>query len=243
MAQIDDGIADTTSGGAVTGTGAGPAARDVSGNMLRATAKTDLSDSGNKWAFTILAIAFGAFAAGLLVAGSLLAGVGHGTSAGMQPGLDVRFADPSWDGVSIPAHARCSRYGPAGASPALIVTGLPEGTRMVAVAFNDDSYRPLSTDGGHGTIAVAADGGVGWVLVPSIPGETAALPDGVMMLAPHRGRLSPDTAYLGPCSGGTGNHYSAEIMALRIPLPPQGIRPALAGDDVLARSTISLGRY
>lgn len=243
MAQIDDGITDATSSGAVAGTGAGPVAGDVSGGTLRTAAETDLPDGGNKWAFTILAIAFGAFAAGLLVAGSLLAGVGHGPSADTPAELNVRFADPSWDGVSIPVHARCSRYGPAGASPELIVAGLPEGTRMVAVAFNDDSYRPLSTDGGHGTIAVAADGGVGWVLVPSVPGETAALPEGVMMLAPHRGRLSPGTAYLGPCSGGTGNHYSAEIVALRTPLPPQGVRLAMAGDDVLARSTISLGRY
>mgnify|MGYP001195329784 CR=1 FL=1 len=131
MAQIDDGITDATSSGAVAGTGAGPVAGDVSGGTLRTAAEADLPDGGNKWAFTILAIAFGAFAAGLLVAGSLLAGVGHGPSADTPEKLNVRFADPSWDGVSIPVHARCSRYGPAGASPELIVAGLPEGTRMV----------------------------------------------------------------------------------------------------------------
>lgn len=258
MAQIDDGVQNAASHGAVADIGVGPIVRDVAGNILQATRETERPDGGNKWAFTILAIAFGAFAAGLLVAGSLMAGVTHTPSASsswsgplpdsaMSPSgassLHVRFADPAWNGVTIPDHARCSRYGPAGASPELIVTGLPEGTRMIAVAFNDDSYRPLSTDGGHGMIAVSVDGDTGWVVVPAVPGESAALPKGVTMIAPHRGQLSPGTAYLGPCSGGTGNHYSAEILALRTPLPLPGMRLAVTNDDVLARSMISLGRY
>lgn len=268
MAQIDDGVQNATSHGAVADIGVGPIVRDVAGNILQAPRGTARPDGSNKWAFTILAIAFGAFAAGLLVAGSLMAGVGHTPSASSSwssalaasdvspsstspsgaprpgsSGLHVRFADPAWNGVSIPDYARCSRYGPAGASPELIVTGLPEGTRMIAVAFNDDSYRPLATDGGHGMIAIAADDGAGWAVVPAVPGETAALPEGVTMIAPHRGQLSPGTAYLGPCSGGTGNHYSAEILALRTPLPLPGMRLAVTKGDVLARSVISLGRY
>lgn len=273
MAQIDDGVQNATSHGAVADIGVGPIVRDVAGNTLQATRATERPDGSNKWAFTILAIAFGVFAAGLLVAGSLMAGVGHTPSAGSSwssdlaasgvspsstspsgtspsgtpwpgsSGLHVRFADPAWNGVTIPDHARCSRYGPAGASPELIVTGLPEDTRMIAVAFNDDSYRPLATDGGHGMIAISADGGTGWAVVPAVPGETAALPKGVTMIAPHRGQLSPGTAYLGPCSGGTGNHYSAEILALRTSLPLPGVRLAVTKGDVLARSVISLGRY
>ncbi|MAM73453.1 hypothetical protein [uncultured Tistrella sp.] len=273
MAQIDDGVQNATSHGAVADIGVGPIVRDVAGNILQTTRGTERPDGSNKWAFTILAIAFGVFAAGLLVAGSLMAGVGHTPSAssswssdlaasGISPsgtspsgtspsgtpwsgssGLHVRFADPAWNGVTIPDHARCSRYGPAGASPELIVTGLPEGTRMIAVAFNDDSYRPLATDGGHGMIAIAAEGDTGWAVVPAVPGETTALPKGVTMIAPHRGRLSPGTAYLGPCSGGTGNHYSAEILALRTPLPLPGMRLAVTKGDMLGRSVISLGRY
>jgi len=124
--------------------------------------------------------------------------------------LEVGFADPAWNGRAIPAGQQCSQFGGKGASPALVVKGIPPGTTDLLVEFNDSDYPPLSTGGGHGTIRVPLTPGATEARIPSVPGETNALPAGVVKEESHRGPMSPGTAYLPPCSGGRGNLYFAD---------------------------------
>ena len=153
-----------------------------------------------------------------------------------QPGkLMVSFADPVWDGKMIPDKQQCSSYGGNGASPALLIEGIPPEADAVVVMFNDLSYAPLSSDGGHGAIWVPT-GGKSSATVPSVPGETDTLPAGVNLEHKHRG-AKWGGVYLPPCSGGRGNTYQAVVMAVR--------RPAKKGGEgkLLARGEIILGKY
>jgi hypothetical protein len=153
-----------------------------------------------------------------------------------QPGkLMVSFADPKWDGNKVPAGCQCSSYGGSGGSPALLVKGIPAGADAVVVKFNDRDYAPLSTDGGHGAIWVST-GGKSTLTVPSVPGETDSMPPGVNVESAHRGSRWSGV-YLPPCSGGRGNRYMAEVLAVK-----------RAGQDgkggqLLASGMIELGTY
>ena len=90
-----------------------------------------------------------------------------------------------------------------------------EGTAQINVEFNDESYRPLSTDGGHGIIGFTVTPAGGAATLPSVPGYTADLPEGAMVVAKARTRAPYDSeGYLPPCSGGMGNTYSATLRAL-----------------------------
>jgi hypothetical protein len=151
--------------------------------------------------------------------------------------LQVAFADPAWNGRSIPAGQQCSQFGGKGASPALVVKGIPPGTTDLLVEFNDRDYPPLSSAGGHGTIRVPLPPGATETTVPSVPGETNTLPPGVVKEEGHRGPMSPGTAYLPPCSGGRGNLYFADVKAVARPAAP-----AERG-KLLGTGTITLGRY
>ena len=151
--------------------------------------------------------------------------------------LQVVFTDPAWNGRTIPAGQQCSQFGGRGASPALVVRGIPPGTTDLIVEFNDRDYPPLSSGGGHGTIRIALPAGATEMTVPSVPGETNTLPAGVVKEEAHRAPLSPGTAYLPPCSGGRGNLYVADVKAVTRPATP-----AERG-TLLGIGTISLGRY
>jgi hypothetical protein len=131
-----------------------------------------------------------------------------------QSQLTVAFADPLWTGDKVPADQHCPLQGGHGATPALTVAGVPDGTSQITVAFNDETYQPMN-DGGHGVIGfdVAATGGT--ATLPSVPGNTAELPAGAHVVTASRAPgdyASP--GYLPPCSGGNGNTYSATVTAL-----------------------------
>lgn len=146
--------------------------------------------------------------------------------------LTVAFADDAWDGETVPEGQHCPLQGGQGATPALEVSGLPEDTVTVNVEFNDESYEPLSTDGGHGIIGFTVAPEDGTATLPSVPGNTAELPDGATVVAAARAPgeyASP--GYLPPCSGGQGNTYSADVIALD------------ADGTELARGKITLGKY
>lgn len=134
-----------------------------------------------------------------------------GAAAG--PKLKVSFADPKWDGKRIPEGMQCSQQGGVGpASPPLKVSDIPAGTVRLIVEFDDESYRPLSSDGGHGKFAFEVDG-KSEVIFPAIPqGITSGFPPGVSMVSNNRSGMGP--GYLPPCSGGRGNRYSVTIRAL-----------------------------
>ncbi len=153
-----------------------------------------------------------------------------------QPGkLMVSFVDSRWDGKMIPDKQQCSSFGGNGSSPALLVEGIPAGADAVIVLFNDLSYAPLSSDGGHGAIWVPT-GGKATVTVPSVAGESDKMPPGVNVEHPHRGSRWGGV-YLPPCSGGRGNTYQAEVLAVQ--------RAKKKGEDgkLLAKGEIILGKY
>ena len=152
------------------------------------------------------------------------------SSAAAASTLKVTFANSRWDGRSVPAGMQCARQGGVNpASPALRVSGIPAGTTRLIVEFDDESYQPLSYDGGHGKFGVEVDG-KSEVVIPAIPeGITTGFPPGVSMVAGNRSGMGP--GYLAPCSGGRGNRYSVTIRAVS------------ATNKKLAEGYIILGAY
>lgn len=149
--------------------------------------------------------------------------------------LTVAFADSMWTGDKVPAGMQCKRYGGKdSASPALVVGNIPSGADALIVQFNDLSYMPLSKNGGHGSIKVAVPAGASEVTVPSVPGETFDVPAGVEIHKPHRATASGigKGAYLPPCSGGKGNKYVADVLAVDS-----------AKGMILGTARITLGKY
>jgi hypothetical protein len=65
--------------------------------------------------------------------------------------LEVSFADPLWDGKSIPEGQQCNAYGGHGATPRLTVKNIPSGTNVIIMEYSDRSW-PQMDDGGHGKI-------------------------------------------------------------------------------------------
>jgi len=135
-----------------------------------------------------------------------------------------------WNGKTVPAGQQCTLHGGNGATPPFQVTGLPADTVMVVVEYNDKSYRPLSTKGGHGTIGYTVKGSS--AKLPAVPGLTAKLPRGVRVIKAARGTGDYSSAgYLPPCSGGKGNKYEADVKAVN------------AAGKVTAKTKMALGRY
>ncbi|MGE4298182.1 MAG: hypothetical protein AB7E47_09160 [Desulfovibrionaceae bacterium] len=149
--------------------------------------------------------------------------------------LQVAFVDAAWDGKFVPAGMQCAQFGGKNAmSPALRVGGIPAGADQIIVEFNDRTYTPLSTNGGHGAIAVAVPAGATEVVVPSVAGETNDVPAGVTVIHGHRATWSvlKPGAYLPPCSGGKGNTYFAIVHAVNT-----------TDKVVLAQARVALGTY
>jgi len=153
----------------------------------------------------------------------LAAGMAHAQSFTAELG-------PPWDGVNVPNGQQCRLFDGNGATPMIILQGLPEGTTQMRVEFNDKSYAPLAENGGHGVIGFQLSGPD--AVLPSVPGMTAYLPSGVEVLAAARsGGQYASAGYLPPCSGGRGNRYMADVIALD------------ANGAELARVPVELGRY
>ena len=153
------------------------------------------------------------------------------------PQLKVTFGDTAWDGKTVPKGQHCRKFGGSGNTPALVVEGVPAEANALIIEFNDRSYAPLSANGGHGKIRIPVSGG-GKVMVPSAPGETAEMPDGMFLEARNRASGSyAAPGYLPPCSGGRGNAYFAEIKAVY-----KGMKEGEKG-KLFAEGAIELGRY
>jgi hypothetical protein len=156
--------------------------------------------------------------------------IGFAVFAGAaQAQMSVALSAP-WDGVTVPAGQNCTLQGGNGATPEMTISGIPEGTVSVHVEYNDLSYKPLSSEGGHGVIGFTVS--ASQAVLPSVAGLTADLPQGVFLV--RKARSSGDYAsegYLPPCSGGNGNDYSATVKALD------------ASGIVLGQTVVSIGRY
>ena len=160
----------------------------------------------------------------ILIASMLLA-----ASAANAQNFTAELGAP-WDGVKVPDGQQCRLFDGNGATPAIILQGLPEGTTHIRVEFNDKSYAPLANNGGHGVIGFQVSGPD--AVLPSVPGMTDTLPEGAEVLAAARstGRYA-SPGYLPPCSGGRGNRYMADVIALD------------ASGAELGRMPVELGRY
>ncbi len=153
----------------------------------------------------------------------MAAGMAHAQSFSAELG-------PPWDGVKVPDGQQCRLFDGNGATPMIILQGLPESTAQMRVEFNDKSYAPLADNGGHGVIGFQVSGPN--AVLPSVPGMTADLPTGVAVLSAARSSGQYASAgYLPPCSGGRGNRYMADVIALD------------GSGAELARVPVELGRY
>src|SRR5882757_9204044 len=167
-----------------------------------------------------------------LVAGALVAAIALPGLAFAQSALTVKFTDPDWDGKTVPKKAICTITGGAGAmTPALEVSGVPDGTVKIVESFNDETYEPMN-HGGHGALGFDVTPANGVVAVPSAPGETDQLAAGVTVVAKNKGTGQYDKpGWLPPCSGGGGNRYTMDVNALD------------AGGKLLGTAHVDIGHY
>jgi hypothetical protein len=167
-----------------------------------------------------------------LLATALLVAIALPGAAFAQSALTVKFTDPAWDGKTVPKTSTCSIDGNTGAmTPALEVSGVPDGTVKITESFNDETYEPMD-HGGHGVLGfdVKPEGGI--AQVPSAPGESDQLPAGVTVVAKNKGTGNYDKpGWLPPCSGGHGNLYTMDVSALD------------ASGASLATAHVELGHY
>ena len=150
-----------------------------------------------------------------------------------ESGLNVSFADSSWDGVKVPAGQHCKMFDGNGSSPELLVENIPTGANALIVSFSDRSFRP-NDNGGHGIIGQWVEAGQSSAIVASVAGETNTMPEGMFIEAKFRSNRGSDGAYLPPCSGGRGNEYYATVSA---------VKKDQNETQVLAETTIEMGRY
>lgn len=161
----------------------------------------------------------------VILSAVMVMGLPLAASAQMVVGLQA-----PWDGKRVPKGQHCQPQGGQGATPAMQVSGLPKGTASVVVQFNDRDFGPLSRNGGHGQIGVAVKGNK--VSIPSVPGMTAKMPQGVTLVAAARSTGELVTkGYLPPCSNRRDHRYFADVLAVG------------ADGKVLDKATVELGRY
>ena len=151
--------------------------------------------------------------------------------------LDVSFADPIWDGKTVPTGQQCQRFEGKPSTPRLIIKSIPAGTNAIIMEFSDRDWPPMD-DGGHGKIGYRIPEGTTEIVIPPVPGHTFDLPEGFFLVAAHQGS-SWDTAgaYMPPCSGGMGNRYYVTIKAI------YQASPKSKEFKLLGQAVLELGRY
>ncbi len=155
--------------------------------------------------------------------------------AGLAGDLTLSFADPAWNGKSVPSGQICKKFGGNGSAPSISVAGIPAEADALVLEFSDRSHSPMN-HGGHGKVGYRITPGAGTVVVPSFAGETFTLPEGFFLISKHKGWSEPG-AYLPPCSGGQSNKYVVTVKAVK-----------LESEDgksfkTLAEEMLSLGYY
>ncbi|MBR9862762.1 MAG: hypothetical protein GYB24_04895 [Rhodobacteraceae bacterium] len=135
-----------------------------------------------------------------------------------------------WNGKKVPAGQHCKLFGGNGATPPMVISGLPNGTKWVLVQYNDRDYKPLSTKGGHGAIGFPVKGSN--AQLPAIPANASKLPNGIFVASKARGTGKyASKGYLPPCSGGKGNRYFADVFAMT------------AENKSIGSARVEMGRY
>ncbi|MGE5548606.1 MAG: hypothetical protein ACM33T_17000 [Solirubrobacterales bacterium] len=152
------------------------------------------------------------------------------------PTLGVAFAAPAWDGNTVPKDGTCQIFGGKGESPALTVSGIPAGVNAIVVEFSDRTYTPMD-NGGHGVIGWKIEPGAATTTLRPVPGMTADVGEGAWIVRDNRAAKNPAPGYRGPCSGGKGNTYEADVKAV------QKLAQDGGEGKVLATGRIRLGTY
>jgi len=138
--------------------------------------------------------------------------------------------DAPWTGKAVPDGQQCTLFGGNGSTPPMQVSNLPEGTASLIVEYDDKSYPPMATDGGHGTLMYPVNGAA--AKLPAVPGLTDELPGGVKVVHAARGTGKyASKGYMPPCSGGKGNQYTATLKAVS------------SDGKVIEEKTITIGKY
>ncbi|MBC7908121.1 MAG: hypothetical protein H7Y60_15450 [Rhodospirillaceae bacterium] len=149
------------------------------------------------------------------------------------PALDVKLASAPWNGHTVPNEGICVDHGGKGFAPEIVVNNIPAEATAIIVEFSDRNYSPMN-GGGHGVIGFPVKPGATSVKLPSIPGYTSELPDGIWVKSHNR---STGKGYRGPCSGGRHNIYEADIKAVQ--------EPQKQGEEgkLFATGRVRLGTY
>ena len=151
--------------------------------------------------------------------------------------LEIALADPAWNGKTIPKGQQCRKFGGHGQTPALKVSGVPDGANAIIMEYSDRSHQPMD-NGGHGKIGFRIDAGTAVVTIPSVPGHTFELPAGFFLVAAHRNpSWDKAGAYMPPCSGGKGNLYYVTVKAV-YEAPDESEESRLLG-----KGKLNIGRY
>lgn len=61
--------------------------------------------------------------------------------------LDVQFAGPRWNSITIPPGEGCRRCGENGSTPALIVKNIPSNANLIIMEYCDRSYQLMNNGG------------------------------------------------------------------------------------------------
>jgi hypothetical protein len=153
--------------------------------------------------------------------------------------LDAKFSNTNWNGKEIPDNQWCSLFGGNGSTPKIKLSNIPKGTNAIIMEVNDESYMPLSSNGGHGKIGFWIKKGSSSVTLVSVQGETSEnLPKDTFIEASSQstGKYATN-GYLPPCSGGRGNLYSADIKAV------YKAKNENEKSRLLGKTYITFGRY
>ena len=133
--------------------------------------------------------------------------------------LDVKFVDPIWDGNTIPIGQGCNSCGENGATPRLIIKGIPEQANALIMTYEKGRH-PLKinenfVEGTNGVIGYRITPGKNEVVVPSVSGNTNDLPENFFIVKRHQAKRNNNIgAYLPPCSCDTRASYFVQVKAV-----------------------------
>lgn len=148
-----------------------------------------------------------------LVLSALFLGVAFPALAQEASSLTVTFADESWNGSKVPYSGVCSANGGKNFTPPISVANVPADANAIIVEYSDRTYTPHN-NGGHGKIGYWIEPGKGSATLPAIEGDTRKLGDGAWVEGDNFDTRQGARGYLGPCSGGRGNLYEADLKAV-----------------------------
>ncbi|BCL74745.1 hypothetical protein JHS3_04810 [Jeongeupia sp. HS-3] len=117
------------------------------------------------------------------------------------PRLTVRFANPAWNGMAIPAGQQCAQLGGKGNTPALNVFDLPSGTTALQLEYKQRGGASL------GVLRYAVAQSAASVQLTSVTGQQPALPSGFSWV-----EQSTAGGYQPPCSKGAAYFLSVKAL-------------------------------